>query len=126
MSLAKRLLHPHYVANVALAAAYPVFQLINHPEHFNQPNFVAYSRFLLPAMILLSIKIRGSQSAEELLSVLALYGKLYSVYGFWHINHERFALWGVSWSGWWRVALYLFTWIGETISRTSSSTGFCH
>ncbi|KAF9181529.1 Thioredoxin- transmembrane protein 2 [Haplosporangium sp. Z 767] len=50
-------------------------------------------------MVLLSIKVRGSQSAEELVSVIALYVKVYSLYGFWSINQERALFWDISWSG---------------------------
>lgn len=115
MSLVKRLLHPHYVANVVLAATYPVYQLINHPEYFNNSSFAAYSRYLLPALAVLFIKVRGSQSAEELVGVVALYIKVYSLYGFWTINEERFTLGGISWSGWWRVSLYLLAWLGKSL-----------
>ncbi|KAG0352262.1 Thioredoxin- transmembrane protein 2 [Gamsiella multidivaricata] len=67
-------------------------------------------------MVLLSIKIRGSQSAEELVSVVALYIKVYSLYGFWAIAQERAALLGMSWSGWWRVLLFLFAWLAVFIA----------
>ncbi|KAG0246889.1 Thioredoxin- transmembrane protein 2 [Mortierella sp. GBA43] len=115
MSLAKRLLHPHYVANVILAAAYPAHQLINHPEYINNANFAAYSRYLFPAMVVLGIKVRGTHSAEELVGVIALYVKVYSLFGFWSINDQRFTLWGVSWSGWWRVLFYLLAWLAVFI-----------
>ncbi|KAF8940171.1 hypothetical protein EDD21DRAFT_370226 [Dissophora ornata] len=111
MSLAKRLLHPHYVANVILAAAYPAFQLITHPELLSTSSIAAHSRYILPAGVVLSIKIRGSQSAEELVSVVALYIKVYSLYGFWTIAQDPATLWDISWSGWWRVILFLFAWL---------------
>ncbi|KAF9113991.1 Thioredoxin- transmembrane protein 2 [Mortierella sp. AM989] len=69
MSLAKRLLHPHYVANVVLAVAYPAYQLIGHPEYLSTKGIAAYSHYILPAAILLSIKVRGSQSEEELITI---------------------------------------------------------
>ncbi|KAF9938875.1 Thioredoxin- transmembrane protein 2 [Mortierella alpina] len=102
MSFAKRLLHPHYVANVCLAAAYPAYQLITHPESLNTSTIAAYLRYLLPAIVLLYIKVKSSQSAEELVSVIALYLKVYSLYGFWTIAEDRATVWGGSWSGWWR------------------------
>ncbi|KAF9287482.1 Thioredoxin- transmembrane protein 2 [Mortierella alpina] len=102
MSVAKRLLHPHYVANVCLAAAYPAYQLITHPESLNTSTIAAYLRYLLPAIVLLYIKVKSSQSAEELVSVIALYLKVYSLYGFWTIAEDRALFWGSSWSGWWR------------------------
>ncbi|KAI1320354.1 hypothetical protein EDD11_001155 [Mortierella claussenii] len=111
MSLAKRLLHPHYVANVALAVAYPAYRIISHPECLSASSVAAYSRYLLPAIVLLSIKVRGSQSAEELVSVVALYIKVYSLYGFWTIALDPTYLWGTAWSGWWRVILYLLAWL---------------
>ncbi|KAF9985872.1 Thioredoxin- transmembrane protein 2 [Mortierella antarctica] len=89
MSVAKRLLHPHYVANVCLAAAYPAYQLITHPESLNTSTIAAYLRYLLPAIVLLYIKVKSSQSAEELVSVIALYLKVYSLYGFWTIAEDR-------------------------------------
>lgn len=113
MSLAKRLLHPHYVTNTVLALAYPAYQIISHPEYLNTESVAAYSRYLLPALILLTIKVRGSQSAEELVSVVALYIKVYSLYGFWSIAKEKAILFGMEWSGWWRAVLYLFTWLGK-------------
>ncbi|KAG0205971.1 hypothetical protein BGX28_002521 [Mortierella sp. GBA30] len=88
MSLVKRLLHPHYISNVILAVAYPAVQLITHPEFLNYSSIAAYSRYLLPALALLSVKVRGSQSAEELVSVVALYVKVYSLYGFWKIAND--------------------------------------
>ncbi|KAG9320480.1 hypothetical protein KVV02_002337 [Mortierella alpina] len=116
MSVAKRLLHPHYVANVCLAAAYPAYQLITHPESLNTSTIAAYLRYLLPATVLLYIKVKSSQSAEELVSVIALYLKVYSLYGFWTIAEDRTMVLGGSWSGWWRVALYLFTWMAVFIA----------
>ncbi|KAG0301144.1 hypothetical protein BGZ98_008596, partial [Dissophora globulifera] len=110
MSLAKRLLHPHYISNVVLASTYTAYQLITHPELLSSSSVAAYSRYILPAGILLTIKVRGSQSAEELVGVVALYIKVYSLYGFWSIARERATLWGMSWSGWWRVVLFLFAW----------------
>lgn len=115
MSLVKRLQHPHYVVNLVLAVTYPVHQLINHPEYFNNSSFAANSHYLLPALGLFFIKFRGSQSAEELVGVFALYIKVYSLYGFWTINQERFTLGGISWSGWWRVILYLLAWLGKSL-----------
>ncbi|KAF9174420.1 Thioredoxin- transmembrane protein 2 [Mortierella sp. AD011] len=88
MSLAKRLLHPHYVANVILAVSYPAYQLISHPEYLSTSSVAAYSRYTLPAAALLMIKVRGSQSEEELVSVLALYIKVFSLYGFWTIAED--------------------------------------
>lgn len=114
MSLAKRLLHPHYVTNSILAVAYPAYQLITHPEYLSTESVAAYSRYLLPAAILLSIKVRGSQSAEELVSVVALYIKVYSLYGFWAIANEKAFFLGIEWSGWWRVFYFLFTWLGKS------------
>ncbi|KAF9574572.1 Thioredoxin- transmembrane protein 2 [Mortierella alpina] len=111
MSLAKRLSHPHYVANVCLAAAFPAYQLITHPESLNNSTIAAYLRYLLPATVVLYIKVMSSHSAEELVSVIALYLKVYSLYGFWTIAEDREMIWGGSWSGWWRVASYLFAWL---------------
>ncbi|KAF9439146.1 Thioredoxin- transmembrane protein 2 [Entomortierella beljakovae] len=111
MSLVKRLLHPHYVANVLLAVSYPAFQLIGHPEYLSTAHIASYSRYLLPAGVLFSIKVRGAQSEEELVSVLALYIKVYSLYGFWTISQQPATLWGMSWSGWWRVLLFLLSWL---------------
>jgi len=117
MSLAKRLLHPHYVTNSILAVAYPAYQLISHPEYLNSESVAAYSRYLLPAVILLAIKVRGSQSAEELVSVVALYIKVYSLYGFWTVAKEKAILFGMELSGWWRVFFFLFSWLGKAMSR---------
>ncbi|KAF9961558.1 hypothetical protein BGZ72_003164 [Mortierella alpina] len=111
MSVAKRLLHQHYVSNVCLAAAYPAYQLITHPESLNTSTIASYLRYLLPAMVLLYIKVKSSHSPEELVSVIALYLKVYSLYGFWTIAADRASLWGTSWSGWWRVALFLLSWL---------------
>ncbi|KAF9897512.1 Thioredoxin- transmembrane protein 2 [Lobosporangium transversale] len=111
MSLARRLLHPHYVANVALAVAYPVYQIIHHPEYLSTLSIASYSRYLLPAMVVFFIKVQGSQSAEELVSVMALYIKVYSLYGFWTIAKDPAILWGISWSGWWRVFFFLLSWL---------------
>ncbi|KAG0001722.1 Thioredoxin- transmembrane protein 2 [Entomortierella chlamydospora] len=97
MSLAKRLLHPHYVANVILAVSYPAYQLISHPEYLSTSSVAAYSRYTLPAVALLMIKVRGSQSEEELVSVLALYIKVFSLYGFWTIAEDRADFLGMSW-----------------------------
>ncbi|KAF9353032.1 Thioredoxin- transmembrane protein 2 [Mortierella sp. AD094] len=88
MSLAKRLLNPHYVANVVLAVSYPAYQLISHPEYLSTSGVAAYSRYTLPAAALIMIKVRGSQSEEELVSVLALYIKVFSLYGFWSIAED--------------------------------------
>ncbi|KAF9967385.1 hypothetical protein BGZ70_009783 [Mortierella alpina] len=118
MSVAKRLLHPHYVANVCLAVAYPTYQLITHPESLNTSTIAAYLRYLLPAIVLLYIKVKSSHSAEELVSVIALYLKVYSLYGFWTIAEDRAVVWGASWSGWWRVASYLFMWLCPSKIRT--------
>ncbi|KAG0086870.1 hypothetical protein BGZ93_003985 [Podila epicladia] len=111
MSVVKRLLHPHYLANSILATVYPVHQIVMHPELLSTASVATYSRWLLPAMIILSVKVRGSQSAEELVSVIALYLKVFCVYGFWAISDERIPLWGSSWGGWWRVFLYLLAWL---------------
>ncbi|CAO3573271.1 unnamed protein product [Mortierella alpina] len=116
MSVVKRLLHPHYVASVCLAVAYPAYQLITHPESLNTSTIAAYLRYLLPAIVLLYIKVKSSQSAEELVSVIALYLKVYSLYGFWTIAEDRAVVWGGSWSGWWRVAFYLFSWLSVFIA----------
>ncbi|KAG0055625.1 Thioredoxin- transmembrane protein 2 [Gryganskiella cystojenkinii] len=121
MSLAKRLLHPHYVANSILAVAYPAYQIISHPEYLNTETIAAYSRYLLPALVLLLIKVRGSQSAEELVSVVALYIKVYSLYGFWSITKEKAILFGLEWSGWWRVVLFLFAWLAIFIALPQPS-----
>ncbi|KAG0025507.1 hypothetical protein BGZ82_009979 [Podila clonocystis] len=111
MSVVKRLLHPHYVANSILATAYPVHQIVMHPELLSTTSVATYSRWLLPAMVILSVKVKGSQSAEELVSVIALYLKVFSVYGFWIISDERLPLLSSSWNGWWRVFLYLLAWL---------------
>ncbi|KAI9234305.1 MAG: hypothetical protein BYD32DRAFT_423855 [Podila humilis] len=116
MSVVKRLLHPHYVANSILATAYPVRQIVMHPELVSSTSVATYSRWLLPAMAILSIKVKGSQSAEELVSVIALYLKVFSVYGFWIISDERISLWGSSWSGSWRVFLFLLVWLAVFIA----------
>lgn len=115
MSVVKRLLHPHYVANSILATAYPVHQIVMHPELLSTASVATYSRWLLPVMVILSVKVKGSQSAEELVSVIALYLKVFCVYGFWAISDERIPLWGSSWGGWWRVFLYLLAWLGKWI-----------
>ena len=119
MSLVKRLLHPHYVTNSILAVSFPAYQIISHPEYLNSETVAAYSRYVLPALILLSIKVRGSQSAEELVSVVALYIKVYSLYGFWTITKEKAILFGMEWSGWWRPFLFLLTWLGKSCSSSS-------
>ncbi|KAF9094359.1 Thioredoxin- transmembrane protein 2 [Mortierella sp. GBA35] len=110
MSLVRRILHPHYVANVLLAISYPTYQIITHPELLSTASIGAYSRYLLPALALLTIKVRGSQSAEELVSVIALYIKVFSLYGFWAISDVRAEFWGSSWSGAWRFVLFMLSW----------------
>ncbi|KAF9977224.1 Thioredoxin- transmembrane protein 2 [Actinomortierella ambigua] len=111
MSLVKRLLHPHYVVNVALALSFPVLIAIEHPDYISSKTIAPYLRYLLPVLVLLFLKIKGAQSAEELVSVLALYGKTLSAYGFWYIQDDRFALAGSSWNGRWRLFIFLFTWM---------------
>ncbi|KAG0229549.1 Thioredoxin- transmembrane protein 2 [Actinomortierella wolfii] len=111
MSLVKRLLHPHYVLNVALAISFPIVLAIEHPEYYNSKNIAAYLRYLFPVLALLFMKIKGSQSAEELVSVLALYGKTLATYGFWYIQYEGFTFAGSSWNGRWRLALFLASWM---------------
>ncbi|KAG0336280.1 Thioredoxin- transmembrane protein 2 [Podila humilis] len=111
MSVVKRLLHPHYVANVLLAMTYPVQQLIAHPDLLSQTSVATYSRWLLPAMVVMAIKVKGSQSAEELVSIIALYLKVFCVYGFWTVSDDRLLAWGTSWSGSWRIVIFLFAWL---------------
>ncbi|KAF9416018.1 hypothetical protein BGZ94_010336 [Podila epigama] len=111
MSVVKRLLHPHYAANALLAAVYPIYQIVKHPQILSSSSIATNSRWLFPAFALLSIKVKGSQSAEELTSIVSLYLKVYSLYGFWIIHDERESFLGGSWNGWWRVLLFLLTWL---------------
>lgn len=113
MSLIGRLLHPHYLANAALALSYPIHQIINHPDLLSTASIGAYSRYLLPAMALITIKVRGAQSPEELVSVLSLYMKVFSLYGYWAVSNEPLEFWGSGWNGHWRFVLYLFAWTGN-------------
>ncbi|OAQ36472.1 hypothetical protein K457DRAFT_131690 [Linnemannia elongata AG-77] len=110
MSLIGRLLHPHYLANAALALSYPIHQIINHPDLLSTASIGAYSRYLLPAMALITIKVRGAQSPEELVSVLSLYMKVFSLYGYWAVSNEPLEFWSSDWNGHWRFVLYLFAW----------------
>ncbi|KAG0268784.1 Thioredoxin- transmembrane protein 2 [Actinomortierella ambigua] len=111
MSLVKRLLLPHYVLNVALAISFPVLIAIEHPEYISSKTVTPYLRYLLPVLALLFLKIKGAQSAEELVSVFALYGKTLSTYGLWYIQDDRFNFAGSSWNGRWRLFLFLFLWM---------------
>ncbi|KAG0359142.1 Thioredoxin- transmembrane protein 2 [Mortierella sp. AD032] len=110
MSIVLRILHPHYVANALLALSYPIYQIISHPDLLSQASIGAYSRYLLPAVALIVIKVRGSQSAEELVSVFSLYMKVFSLYGYWAISDERVSFWGTTWNGFWRFVLFMLAW----------------
>ncbi|KAF9582952.1 Thioredoxin- transmembrane protein 2 [Lunasporangiospora selenospora] len=111
VTLVKRLAHPHYVANVLLSVAYPAYHLIAHPEFLETFKIAHYSSYILPAAALILIKVNGSQSAEELIGVVCLYLKVYCVYGFWSIANIPTAAWGATWSGRWRIVLYLLAWL---------------
>ncbi|KAF9133892.1 Thioredoxin- transmembrane protein 2 [Mortierella sp. 14UC] len=110
MSIVLRILHPHYVINALLALSYPIYQVINHPDLLSQSSIGTYSRYLLPALALIVIKVRGAQSAEELVSVFSLYMKVFSLYGYWAISNERIEFWDTTWSGSWRFVFFMLAW----------------
>ncbi|KAF9934168.1 hypothetical protein FBU30_003192 [Linnemannia zychae] len=116
MSIVRRLLHPHYVINAFLALSYPVHQIIYYPELLSLSSIGVYSRYLLPALALFTLKLRGSQSAEELVSVISLYMKVFSLYGYWAISDEPMEIMGTTWSGSWRFIFYLLAWTAVFIA----------